>query len=331
MVWPMGRTRRLRVSQDVGSYHVVSRLIEELEWWSDEEKEEYLRLLERLARGFFVQVHAFCFMSNHFHLLITAQEREAATATHAELLRRYRLIHGRQSDPPIGETQPDGSVDPDHDGGVQRLRARLGDVSRFLQEFKQTVSRRYNRRRSRSGPIWRDRFSSVVTDKCGDYEVTQAAYIDLNPIRADLARVPEDYRWSSAGLKVRAPRRARRLLTPLKHPALEQFGERWYRVFLYEAGMRPARGKPPGAGRISRADAEALFARQGALGIRDRLGYRCRNLSEGIAIGSAAFVAEIQRVLGRKRVRPRLVLSPAGAANGPSEPQHALFATRVLR
>lgn len=326
----MGRTARARIHQEFGSYHVVSRLTPELEWWADDEKEEYLRLLERFARGFFVQVHAFCLMSNHFHLLVTAQEREAAEASKSELVRRYRTMYGPRNDPPLGEMQPDGSIDLDHDGGVQRLRERLGDVSRFVQEFKQTLSRRYNHRRGRKGTIWQDRFGSVITEKRGEYEVTQAAYIDLNPIRANLVRVPEEYRWSSAGLKVRAPRRARRLLTPLKHPDLQRMGERWYRLFMYEAGVKPAKGKSSGAGRISAADADAVFALQGAMGIRQRFSYRCRNLSEGLAVGSAAFISTLQGKLGRKNIRPRRILAPEDWADPPSCGP-ALFATRVIR
>lgn len=322
--------RRERISGEFGSYHVVSRLHEELAWWSDEEKEEYLRLLERLGRGFFVQIHAFCLMGNHFHLLMTAQEREASEASFGELVRRYRAIHGKRSDPPIGELQNDGTIDPDGDGGEERLRTRLGDVSRFVQEFKQTLSRWYNRRRGRKGTIWQDRFRSVITEKSGDYEITQAAYIDLNPVRANIVRVPEDYRWSSAGLKVRSPRRAKRLLTPLNHPELHQIGEQWYRVFTYCAGVEAATGKPARAGRISAQDAERIVARQGELGIWQRLRFRCRNLSEGVAVGSAGFVARVQRKRGQKRIRPRAFLAHEAGSDPPAR-HTALFATRSLR
>jgi len=325
----MGRTARERIHQDFGSYHVVSRMTAELQWWTDDEKEEYLRLLERFASGFFVQIHAFCIMSDHFHLLVRAQEREAAAATPEELKRRYRAVFGRRSDPPLGEQQADGTVDPDHDGGVERLRRRLGDVSRFIQEFKQTLSRRYNARRGRGGSIWEDRFHSVVTECRGDYEVTQAAYIDLNPIRANMVRVPEDYRWSSAGLRVRSQSRARRLLTRLPHPELERIGTGWYRCFMYCAGVEPAKGKPPTAGRIAKADAAAVVARQGKLGIVQRLGYRCRNLSEGLVVGSAEFVAKMQRRRRQKHIKPRPFLHDSSGA-APPEPGTSLFATRVI-
>jgi len=323
----MGRRRRERIGQDYGSYHVVSRFVPEAEWLSDGEKEAVLQLLERLARGYFVQIHAFCLMSNHFHLLVTGQEREAGRASRKELWRRYRAIYGRRADPPAGSLQVDGSIDDDPDGGVARLRERLGDVSRFVQAFKQGIVRLYNNARGRTGALFQDRFKAVVTEKGGDAEITQAAYIDLNPIRAEIVRIPEDYRWSSAGLKVRSPRRAKRLLTPLDHPELQRIGERWYRQFVYCAGVQQPKGKPVTVGRISAADAHAIIARQGALGILQRLRYRCRNLSEGVAVGGAEFVASVQHRHGRKHLRGRPFLQ----GDGREPPSPSLCGTRVLR
>jgi REP element-mobilizing transposase RayT len=325
----MGRPRRLHLNQDFASYHIVSRMVARADWLSDAEKEEFLQLLERLARGFFVQIHAFCIMSNHFHLLVTAQEREAAAASKQELIRRYRAMYGKRADPPIGVTEPDGSIDPDHDGGVQRLRDRLGSVSRFVQELKQTFSRRYNQRRGITGYLWHDRFKAVLTAKEGDAEISQAAYIDLNPLRADMVRAPEDYRWSSAGLRVRSPRRAKRLLTPLNHPELKRKGQPWFRMFTYAAGAVPVPGK---RGFVSQADLADIVARQGRLGIHERFGYRCRNMSEGVALGTAGFVETIQQLIGRKHARGRPFLEPSAPASaGGADPPAALCGTRALR
>ncbi|MHC5021416.1 MAG: transposase, partial [Planctomycetota bacterium] len=180
-----------------------------------------------------------------------------------------------------------------------------------MQELKQTFARAYNRRRGRKGTIWYDRFKSVLTSKEGDAELTQAAYIDLNPIRAEMVRVPEDYRWSSAGLRVRSPRRAKRLLTPLRHPELQRKGYAWYRMFTYVAGAVPVRGK---RGFIATADAEAMVERQGKLGVLGRLRYKCHNLSEGVAVGTAQFVAALQRERNQTRVKPRPFLEPASGA-----------------
>jgi hypothetical protein len=303
---------------------------------TDQEKEHFLRLLERFCRAFFVDLHAFCVMGNHFHLLVTARAEAARLATGAELRRRYRAAYGA-ADPPAGAFDADGTVDPDPDGGIGRLRARLGSISRFAQELKQAFARWYNRRHDRKGYLWGDRWKGVLVSKAGDAEVVTAAYIDLNPVRAKLVALPEDYRWSSHGLAARSPARARRLLAPLARPQLRQLGPAWYRQFLYVAGAVAARGKP---GRLAEAARDAVLAHAGRLGIRDRLRYRWRNLSEGLVLGTAEFVAEHQRRAGRAFIRPRRVF-PADA--GPAPPfggrapdrgppdAAALCATRVLR
>jgi hypothetical protein len=58
----------------------------------------------------------------------------------------------------------------------------------------------------------------------------------------------------------------------------------------------------------------------GKLGIGERLQYRLRNISEGIAIGNYSFIAGIQKKYERKFIRPRLLLEG-----------NRLFVTRVLR
>jgi REP element-mobilizing transposase RayT len=328
----MPRGRRAWVHEDHGSYHVISRVADREAWFTDAEKEHFLRLLERLARGFFVQLHAFCIMSNHFHLLVTATEAAAAAAPVAELRRRYRAIFGPLAQPPAGALDSDGTVIPDPDGGTSRLRARLGSVSRFVQELKQAFSRWYNRQHGRKGYLWGDRWKGVLVAKHGDAEVVTAAYIDLNPVRAKVTALPEDYRWSSLGLLARAPGRARRLLTALARPELRRHGTAWYRQFVYVAGAVAAAGKP---GRLPEAVRDAVVARAGQLGVLARLRYRCRNLSEGLALGTAEFVAKLQTAARRAFVRPRRVLEPAATESAPVEaragPVLPLCATRVLR
>ena len=74
----MGRSKRQWVSQLVGSFHIISRVAGGN--GSDfilhnQEKEYFLKLLERFASGFFVRVHAFAIMSNHFHILANEGEK----------------------------------------------------------------------------------------------------------------------------------------------------------------------------------------------------------------------------------------------------------------
>ena len=58
----------------------------------------------------------------------------------------------------------------------------------------------------------------------------------------------------------------------------------------------------------------------GKLGIGERLQYRLRNISEGLAIGNYSFIAGIQKKNKRKFIRPRSFLD-----------ENRLFVTRVLR
>jgi hypothetical protein len=55
-------------------------------------------------------------------------------------------------------------------------------------------AQRFNRRHGRRGHLFGDRFwASVVED---DHDVRAARYILLNPVRAGLCELPEEWRWS---------------------------------------------------------------------------------------------------------------------------------------
>ncbi len=95
----MARARRRWVSQDVGSFHIISRVAGSELLFNEEDKEFFLKLLERFAEGFFVEIHAFCIMSNHFHILATGLEKEARGVSKEELFRRYRAIRDRRVKP----------------------------------------------------------------------------------------------------------------------------------------------------------------------------------------------------------------------------------------
>jgi REP element-mobilizing transposase RayT len=95
----MPRARRRWVSQLSGSFHLISRIAGGELLLKTEEKEQFLNLLEKFAAGFFVQIHSFAIMGNHFHILATGMEQEAQEATKKELFQRYRLIYGKNAEP----------------------------------------------------------------------------------------------------------------------------------------------------------------------------------------------------------------------------------------
>lgn len=305
----MPRSRRRLISQDQGSYHLISRISRDRAMFEDQEKEYLYNLLTVLALGFFVEIHAFCIMGNHFHIMVTGLDQEARDASKDELFYRYKLMYGEEAKPPTGSAKTYGYFQLDEDGGVERLRNRLGSISRFVQELKQRFSVWYNRRHDLKGHVWHDRFKGIILDK-GEAQLACSAYIDLNPLRANIVKRPEDYRWSSLGLRVRNPKYAHQLVSYCE----SNFP--WYREFVYVSGGVEREGKESIASEL----VEDVVRRNGELGIKDSFKYRIKNLSEGIAIGSHSFISEIQRKYNRKYIRPRAFMNT-----------NVLFTTRVLR
>jgi len=70
-----------------------------------------------------------------------------------------------------------------------------------MRSIKQTFSRWYNKTNGRTGYFWGDRFKSIWLQN-GKSLLTCLVYIDLNPIRAKLVEVPEDYRWCGLSYRV---------------------------------------------------------------------------------------------------------------------------------
>ncbi|MFT5188909.1 MAG: hypothetical protein ACI9DF_001628 [Verrucomicrobiales bacterium] len=68
-----------------------------------------------------------------------------------------------------------------------------------MRELKQRFTQRYNKKAKRKGPLWDERFKSVLLENDKTVLLTMAAYIDLNPVRAGLVNDPKDYRWSGYG------------------------------------------------------------------------------------------------------------------------------------
>jgi REP element-mobilizing transposase RayT len=330
----MPRTKRRWISQEYGSFHIISRIVDRNGLFTIAEKDYFLALIERLAIGFFIRIHAFCIMGNHFHILATGMESEAQVATKEELFRRYKLMYGKEAEPPQGSYDSCGNIIPDDDEGIERLRSRLGSVSRFVQELKQAFSRWYNKRHERKGYLWGGRYKGVIVYH-GEAQLICSSYIDLNPVRAGIVNLPGDYRWSSLGMRLRSPVRAGKLLCPITlvdaiegseevyglpyvRVTKELMGVEWYRQFVHVSGGIE-QGVEIESDVMKRVIKEVVGC-NGHLGIMGRLRWRVKNFSGGIAIGGYSAIASIQKTENRKYIRPRLFLDTYWA-----------YSTRVLR
>ena len=80
-------------------------------------------------------------------------------------------------------------------GAGQRGRAAAG-----LGKAHRRYTRRINFREGWRGHLWQGRFASFAMDE--RYLLRAARYVELNPVRAKLCRVPWRWRWSSAAAHV---------------------------------------------------------------------------------------------------------------------------------
>jgi putative transposase len=135
------------------------------------------------------------------------------------------------------------------------LRAALGETHR-------RYTRQVNAREGWRGYLWQGRFASFPMDE--PHLLAGARYVELNPVRAKLARRASDWRWSSA--RAHLAERDDGLVTVA--PLLEMVSD--WRAFL--------------RGGLSASEHKAV-----------RAGERT-----GRPLGSAPFVARLEKRLGRK-------------------------------
>ena len=69
-------------------------------------------------------------------------------------------------------------------------------LRRPLAEAHRRYTTRVNRREGWRGYLWQGRFASFPMDEA--HVLAGARYVELNPVRARLARRARDWRWSSA-------------------------------------------------------------------------------------------------------------------------------------
>ena len=69
-------------------------------------------------------------------------------------------------------------------------------IARLMKRLAGRQTRHHNRLEGRSGTLWEGRYKSSLVQR-EDYLLACCRYIELNPVRARMVAVPQDYPWSS--------------------------------------------------------------------------------------------------------------------------------------
>ncbi|MFH0725932.1 MAG: hypothetical protein V2B19_06220 [Pseudomonadota bacterium] len=177
---------------------------------------------------------------------------------------------------------------------LPHYRTKWANLSEFLKELKQSISRDYNKRHHRRGTLWSERFKSCIVEN-GETLINCLSYIDLNPIRAGIVTRPEEYRWNSLAYHFQQHHKDGFLSLDF---GLVEFGVlddterlRRYRRYVYEAGAVAK----PGNRTVGVIDEEILEKERANDFNVDRMRrFQCRTryFTDSGIIGTKAFVAE---------------------------------------
>ena len=200
-------------SENALSYHLVSRCVRGA-WLCGKDRrtgKDYSHrkrwLIERLlflAQFFAVEVDSYSVMSNHFHLVAFFDPQRCWSWTNEEVAFRWveafpptedgQVVEERK---PIERERLLG--DPKR---LEQARRTLGSLSDFMKHLKQPIARRANKEDGCKGHFFEQRFYSgaLLSEKA---VLAAMAYVDLNPVRAKLAKRLAECTDASIGERLR--------------------------------------------------------------------------------------------------------------------------------
>ncbi len=198
----MTRPRKALISlADTPYYHVTSRCVRRaflcgVDHYSGRNYEhrrqwvvDRIRLLSSL---FAIDVCAYAVMSNHYHLVLKLCPEQLDDLTDDQIMERWcALFKG----PLLVQRYRCGeSLSPPELSAVRDIvkvwRDKLSSVSWFMRCLNQPIARQANLEDKCTGKFWECRFTSQAL-KTDEALLSCMAYVDLNPVRADIAATPE--------------------------------------------------------------------------------------------------------------------------------------------
>lgn len=138
--------RPLRLEFSGALYHVTSRGDRrEAIYLDDQDRREWLAVLALVCDRFNWVVHAYCQMTNHYHLVVETVE---------------------------------------------------GNLSAGMRQLNGLYTQRFNRRYRMSGHLFQGRYKAILVQKEA-HLLELSRYVVLNPVRAQMVQLPEEWPWSS--------------------------------------------------------------------------------------------------------------------------------------
>lgn len=162
-----------------------------------------LERLSALSEVFSIDVCAYAVMSNHYHLVLRIDAAQAEACSDREIAGRWMKLF---SGPLLVQHWLAGTLDdePSRDRALELItvwRERLCDLSWFMRCLNEHLARRANEEDGCKGRFWEGRFKTqALLDEAA--VLACMAYVDLNPVRAAIAGLPEHSDYTSIQQRV---------------------------------------------------------------------------------------------------------------------------------
>jgi len=210
----MPKARKEQVSLDATPYyHCVSRCVRRafLCGYDHNSQTSYEHRREWLENEMFKQVDtfsidiaAYAIMSNHYHIVLHVNKNKADSWSRDEVIARWHTLYKGNALSQRYLTDPRFSSAEllKLDEFIEIWRERLRDISWFMRRLNETISRQANNEDNCTGHFWEGRFKSqaLLDEKA---LAACLAYVDLNPIRACMAKSPEKSDFTSAKKRIK--------------------------------------------------------------------------------------------------------------------------------
>ena len=211
----MPRPRSTQISiEDTPFYHTVSRCVRKA-WLtgvdkdtghSYEHRREWVesRLIE-LAGAFAIDIAAYAVMSNHLHVVLRIDIESANRWTDREVVEQWHLLFKGTE---LTQRFAKGELVQARElsqlkHSIAQYRSRLCDISWFMRCLNEPIARKANQEDNCTGHFWEGRFKSqALLDEVA--VLACMAYVDLNPIRAKMALIPEKSDYTSIQARIKA-------------------------------------------------------------------------------------------------------------------------------
>ena len=148
--------------------------------------------LKELAEVFAIEICAYAVMSNHYHVVLHINREQGESWNTREVLQRWtKLFSGNLL---VQRFLANDSLSKAEvlrvEEFAEQYRRRLLDISWFMRCLNEHLAREANKEDGCKGRFWEGRYKShALLDESA--LLTCMAYVDLNPIRAKMAKTPE--------------------------------------------------------------------------------------------------------------------------------------------